>query len=340
MRKTAIASIVLALSSPLYAGDWYLGGGAGLSVGHDMKDYGSDADKEDTAYDLFAGYQFNDYFAGELGYLNTGSWQGSNGSLKSDGATLSAIGRYPLNDRFSLFAEGGGYLYSASTPNGSDTNLAPLAGLGMTVRLHRLVDLQARYRYMVRVGDDASNDNNNSGTRRWVSDVSTATLELVIYPNRDEPVPPVAPPIAAPAPEPVQVDKTFELSSDLLFDFNKANLKPEGEQALQSLYQQIQQEKPKDGMAMIYGHTDRLGSDAYNQKLSEARAQSVASYLIGLGLPADKVSAIGQGEGSPVTGQTCDDKMSRAQLIPCLAPDRRVEIRITGVSGAPAPDQM
>ncbi|MBZ6071546.1 OmpA family protein [Aeromonas schubertii] len=334
MRRTAIASIVLTLSAPLYAGDWYLGGGAGLSVGHDMGDYGSDVDKEDTAYNLFAGYQFNDYFAGELGYLNTGSWKSNLGTLKSDGATLSAIGRYPLNDRFSLFAEGGGYLYSANSPNGSDTNLAPLAGLGMTVRLHRLVDLQARYRYLVRVGDDAGNDNSNSGTRRWVSDVSTATLELVIHPNRDDPLPPAAPPPMAapvPAPEPVQVDKTFEMSSDLLFDFNKASLKPEGEAALGDLYQRIKAEQPKDGMAMVYGHTDRLGSEAYNQTLSEARAQSVANYLIGLGLPADKVSAIGQGEHEPVTGQACDDKMSRAQLIPCLVPDRRVEIRITGV---------
>lgn len=198
--KATTALIALALSGPLYAGDWYLGGGAGVSIGHDMADLGSDADKNGTAWTLFTGYNFTENFGGELGYLNTGTWSTQQHDFKTDGATLSAIGRLPLNDIFSVFAEGGGYLYTADTLNGSETNLAPLAGLGMTARLSDWLDLQARYRYLVRIGDDARNDNNNSGTERWVTNASVATLELVAHPTRSAPVAPVPPPAMIPHP--------------------------------------------------------------------------------------------------------------------------------------------
>jgi OOP family OmpA-OmpF porin len=92
------------------------------------------------------------------------------------------------------------------------------------------------------------------------------------------------------------VDQTFNLSSDVLFAFGKAELKPEGMQALDALYQQIVDVKPKDGNAVVMGYTDRIGSDANNQALSEARASTVANFLIGKGLPADKVSIQGNGE--------------------------------------------
>ena len=145
-------------------------------------------------------------------------------------------------------------------------------------------------------------------------------------------VPPAMPVAApAPAPEPVVVDKQFTLSSDVLFDFNKATLKPEAGQALDTLYTQIEEARPKDGSATVIGYTDRLGSDAYNQKLSEQRAQTVADYLVGKGLPAGKVNVEGHGESSPVTGESCTNQ-SRRDLIVCLAPDRRVEVKVQGVS--------
>ena len=113
----------------------------------------------------------------------------------------------------------------------------------------------------------------------------------------------------------------------------KSTLKPEASQALDNLFAQILAANPKDGVATVIGHTDRIGSDAYNQSLSEQRARSVADYLIAKGLFADKVRAEGRGESSPVTGGSCPDG-AKAQMIACLAPDRRVEVRLTGVSQA------
>ena len=67
------------------------------------------------------------------------------------------------------------------------------------------------------------------------------------------------------------------------------------------------------------------------KKLSEQRARTVADYLIGKGLPADKVNVEGRGKQSPVTGDSCTSK-SKRELIVCLAPDRRVEVKVQGVS--------
>ena len=317
--------------------DWYAGVGGGWAIAHDLNDFSQDVSKDATALSLFGGYNFTENLGAEIGYLSTGDWDISGHDFNSKGATLSVIGRLPLSEMFSVFAEGGGYIYHVESVNGGDDNLAPLAGLGLTARLHDWVDLQARYRYIVRVGDDPDNGKANSGTQRWVSDVSTATLELVIHPNRSQPAAaaPIPAPVVVPPPpvEPEVVDQTFNLSSDVLFAFGKADLKPEGMSALDALYQQIVDVQPKDGSAVVMGYTDRIGSDANNQALSEARAKTVADFLIGKGLPADKVSIQGNGESNPVTGNQCDAIKAKAALIDCLGPDRRVEVRVTGVQG-------
>ena len=319
--------------------DWYAGVGGGWAIAHDLNDFSQDVSKDATALSLFGGYNFTENLGAEIGYLSTGDWDISGHDFNSKGATLSVIGRLPLSEMFSVFAEGGGYIYHVESVNGGDDNLAPLAGLGLTARLHDWVDLQARYRYIVRVGDDPDNGKANSGTQRWVSDVSTATLELVIHPNRSQPAaaaPTPAPVVVPPPPvEPEVVDQTFNLSSDVLFAFGKADLKQEGMSALDDLYQQIVDVQPKDGSAVVMGYTDRIGSDANNQALSEARAKTVADFLIGKGLPADKVSIQGNGESNPVTGNQCDAIKAKAALIDCLGPDRRVEVRVTGTQGAP-----
>ena len=318
--------------------DWYAGVGGGWAIAHNLNDFSQDVGKDATALSLFGGYNFTENLGAEIGYLSTGDWDISGHDFNSKGATLSVIGRLPLSEMFSLFAEGGGYIYHVESVNGGDDNLAPLAGLGVTARLHDWVDLQARYRYIVRVGDDPDNGKANSGTQRWVSDISTATLELVIHPNRCHPTdaPPTPAPVVVPPPpaEPEVVDQTFNLSSDVLFAFGKADLKQEGMSALDDLYQQIVDVQPKDGSAVVMGYTDRIGSDANNQRLSEARAQTVADFLISKGLPADKVSIQGNGASNPVTGNQCDAIKAKAALIDCLGPDRRVEVRVTGVQGA------
>ncbi|MFZ3285729.1 MAG: OmpA family protein, partial [Telluria sp.] len=73
----------------------------------------------------------------------------------------------------------------------------------------------------------------------------------------------------------------------------------------------------------VTGYADRLGSAKYNLKLSQRRANAVRDYLIGKGVEAGRLKAIGKGEADPVV--TCTDK-KRADLIKCLEPNRRVEV--------------
>jgi OOP family OmpA-OmpF porin len=79
---------------------------------------------------------------------------------------------------------------------------------------------------------------------------------------------------------------------------------------------------PDIQLVMVTGHTDRLGSEEYNQKLSERRANQVRDYLISQGVEANRLQAVGKGESEPVVA--CDGVKGRKKLIECLQPNRRV----------------
>ncbi|KAF0814263.1 Outer membrane protein A [Andreprevotia sp. IGB-42] len=143
------------------------------------------------------------------------------------------------------------------------------------------------------------------------------------------PAAPVAAPVAPAAP--VVKSKKFTLRTDVLFDFNKSSLKPQGKDALDKLYEEVKGMDPKEGSAVVVGFTDRIGSEKYNLDLGYRRAKAVVDYLVTKGAPADKISAESRGKNDPVTGDTCDKVKPRSKLIECLAPDRRVEIEIKGV---------
>ena len=82
----------------------------------------------------------------------------------------------------------------------------------------------------------------------------------------------------------------------------------------------------------MIGHTDRMGSAAYNQGLSVRRANAVRDYLVNTAsIPSVSISTRGVGSSQPVTtAAQCGSQLSRAQLITCLAPDRRVEVEVSG----------
>ncbi len=91
-------------------------------------------------------------------------------------------------------------------------------------------------------------------------------------------------------------------------------------------------------MVIAVGHADRIGTDAYNQALSEKRANAVKDFLVGKGVPANRVYTEGKGKTQPVTGDQCtengahqESRRKNKKLIDCLAPDRRVELEAVGV---------
>jgi OmpA-OmpF porin, OOP family len=146
------------------------------------------------------------------------------------------------------------------------------------------------------------------------------------------PIPAAVAPAAVAAPVPAMTKETFVLLGDTLFKFDKSGrdeLLPGGKERLSAIAQRLKSYQSIATLS-VTGHTDRLGSDQYNDPLSERRAVTVRDMLSALGVKANRAEASGKGKRQPVT-TTCSDQTPRAQLIDCLQPDRRVTIEVTGI---------
>jgi len=154
------------------------------------------------------------------------------------------------------------------------------------------------------------------------------------------PTPPPPPPSpatkpAAPAPKPVVAQaapQKISFAADVLFEFNKATLKTSAVKPLDDVVQLLN--GATFSAISVVGHTDRLGRPEYNKKLSQQRARAVADYFVSHGIPADKVRAEGRGETQPTTRAGGCNGLSRAKLITCLQPDRRVDVEVSGTKPA------
>lgn len=136
-----------------------------------------------------------------------------------------------------------------------------------------------------------------------------------------------APAAAAPA------AKKVSLPADAVFAYDKADLTEQGKSGLAKFAADAKALAQLE-VVIAVGHADRIGSPAYNQKLSEKRAASVKDFLVSQGIPANKVYTEGKGETQPVTGKTCEklgaENGKNKKLVDCLAADRRVELEAVG----------
>ncbi|WP_037585307.1 OmpA family protein [Stenoxybacter acetivorans] len=143
---------------------------------------------------------------------------------------------------------------------------------------------------------------------------------------------------------PSYVDETVSLSANFLFGFDKYNLRPEAVATLDALAQRLADSRVQS--ARVEGNTDFMGSEKYNQALSERRANTVANHLVSKGVPAQKITAVGLGESQARMTATCQAEVAklgkkvsaakkRTALIACIEPDRRVDVKIRTVVTAP-----
>ena len=135
-------------------------------------------------------------------------------------------------------------------------------------------------------------------------------------------------PAAVPAAAPAKCDFSVTLAADNTFAFNKAVLTKSAKANLDNAVIAKLGACASVQSVIITGHADRLGSQSYNQKLSEKRASAVQAYLAGKGLKAEHIETMGAGKTQPI--KSCDDKLGRKKLIECLAPNRRVTIDVKG----------
>lgn len=133
------------------------------------------------------------------------------------------------------------------------------------------------------------------------------------------PVPEPAPaPMPAPPPAPAPI-QSMSFQAETLFDFDKSVIKPGGKAALDGLVAELSKVNVETLIAA--GHTDAIGTNAYNQALSIRRVEAVKAYLVSKGVPADQIKTEGKGESQPVASNQTRD--GRAQ-------NRRVEIEVVG----------
>jgi len=191
--------------------------------------------------------------------------------------------------------------------SGSGWSVMAEAGAGFLIPVgdYTSIRVDGRYRY----------DNNNDGLRdnsHFGDWIVTAGVYI---------------PLGARAAPPTT--RMFSLSADALFAFNESRLSPAGVSTMNNLAQDLN--KVDYSSVRVAGHTDPIGSDAYNQDLSDRRANSAADQLISQGVSADRVSAQGYGESQlKVTEADCAGAKSKAALIECFQPNRRVEVTVEG----------
>jgi len=318
-------------------------------------------DRRDTGYKLFGGWQFNRYLALEAGYFRLGEFSSvattvPAGSLdthiKLQGVNLDLVATLPITDSLSALGRIGG-TYAR--------NRADFVGSGAAAAINheqRTRGSNAKYgaglqyafspSLLVRGEVERYRMNDTTGGH---GNVDLVSVSLVFPLDRTSnysapraaapppvyvaqaPAPVLAPVVMAPMvamPPPPPPVKRVSFSAESLFGFDRSTVRPEGQAALDNFSRELAGSSYQ--VINVEGHTDRLGSEAYNQHLSEQRAEAVKRYLVDSGkLEASKIAAVGKSESQPLTKpEDCKGSKPSAALIACLQPDRRVEIEVVG----------
>ena len=338
---------------------WYIGGSAGVTRatidqpriqaaltanGSTMTSFKKD-EKDGPAYKLFVGKQLNRYLAIEAGYYDLGEFGFNaatstggvlNGNASFRGVNLDLVGQMPLTERFSLLARVGAAYTKTSThftgnrlnavtaPNASEKKAGLKAGLGLEYKFSEALAMRAeveRFRVNDAVGNRGDVDMLSLGLVYKLGRPANAPVYVAPAP---EPVVEAAPapmpaPAPAPAPAPVPTSEKVSFAAEALFDFDKSVVKSEGKVALDDLLMKLQGMNTE--VMVTVGHTDSVGSDAYNQKLSLRRAEAVKAYIVSKGVEASRVYTEGKGESQPVADNSTAEGRAK---------NRRVTVEVVG----------
>ncbi len=228
----------------------------------------------------------------------------------------------PLGEIVELYGLGQGGMFKGMS--GAFNQWAPGLSLGggvdFNLTRNMAVGLFGRWNRAYMAPQPTFLINNIADTQRiHRADWATAGISLKVSLARPKEAPPPPPPapVAQAAPPPPPVTKKIVLRN-VHFDFNKAIIRPDAKPVLDEAVQILKTEEPSAAV-IVEGHTDSVGSEAYNMKLSQRRADAVRSYLVRNGIAANRIRTEGFGKTRPVASNATAD--GRAQ-------NRRVELHL------------
>ncbi|NHZ82189.1 OmpA family protein [Massilia sp. CCM 8695] len=303
-------------------------------------------DEKDMGYKLFVGKQLNRVFSVEAGFFDLGNFNVKttnnlggtvNAEQKYKGVNLDLIAQVPMGERFSVYGRAGMHYTKASTRftgtravgmfagEKSEKKLNPKFGVGLEYKFTEALALRAEAENY-RIDDTLrSNGNTKLYSMNLVYKLGRPAASAPMPAPAPAPAPmpeatPAPAPMPAPAPAaPVPVSEKVSFAAEALFDFDKSVVKAEGKAALDDLLNKLQGMNTE--VMVTVGHTDSVGSDAYNQKLSLRRAEAVKAYIVSKGVEASRVYTEGKGESQPVA----DNKTAEGR-----AKNRRVTVEVVG----------
>jgi OOP family OmpA-OmpF porin len=325
MKKLALlASSLAVFSAHAVSSDVYLGGKLGNSWLDDSCFASSPCDDSSFGGGIFAGYNFSETYALEAGYDYLGGFE----SNFQNGATVATIDdsarAFTLAPKFTLALDEGLSLFAklgAARVDYQDVNdFVLLAGLGAEYALSSDWAARLEYQRINNIEDDFVEDMDIDSvfvglTYKFGKKAAMlAPVAMAVVEPAPEPVVEV---VEEPAPAPEPEIKMFEEFGTELFDTDSYKLAKGSEQYFDWLIGVMK--KYPQANATVVGHTDSRGSEAYNQKLSENRAQAVANYLFTQGIEESRVTVIGAGETKPkASNDTVEGRLE----------NRRVEVTI------------
>ncbi|AQW60888.1 OmpA family protein [Vibrio owensii] len=320
MKKVAIAVAAVVAGGLINSAqaEMYIGGKVGMTTLDDACYLNSPCDDDAFGAGMHIGYDFTDIIGLEYGVDYLGDYKAN---FKSGASTVDTIDgdlwaltlapkfNWHLNDTWNLFAKvGGAYMIS-----GDEKDIVPTGSLGAEYTIDRNWSVRAEYQRYQDISDDVLDDMDANFFGIGVN-YKFAAAPVVAAVVTEEVM----------EEEPVMMTKTHkEEYGTGTFEFDSATLTDSVSERLDNFVNFLN-EYPQ-AQVEITGYTDSSGPAAYNQKLSERRAQAVADYLIAAGIDADRFTVKGMGEENPVADNSTHEGREKNRRVEVVVPEFQYE---------------